>query len=357
MATTGAAPPGSRREDNGGTTRRSLVTTQPVTLCDLCGRRLLRGEHPQKFFGEDRILLVCELCVPRAIRAQWSRLDDRVDPSELAAWTPPDRSRRPFRGFLARLRTRDQASRPPATPPADDRRADRAIADGARADGVHADDRARAADGAAWRARGAPGADGVAPMADDARATAHRAARGADDVAPTADRAAWGADGADGAGWDADRAAWGADGAAWDADRAAWGADAEALSAGEAGDRVGGADHAAGSLLATAVGSFNASHEPRRIAGIARALGAPAVSVRLAAAPPSDAREADGAGRVEITAAWELCWYRWLVDPAQAPGAVELVASGDELDQLGPDGIEPNAQASARGALRLDAAA
>src|SRR5688572_14890732 len=46
---------------------------------------------------------------------------------------------------------------------------------------------------------------------------------------------------------------------------------------------------------------FNASEHPRTVAGVARSLGPPAVSVL-----PTDGH----ASVVRIVAAWELCWYR-----------------------------------------------
>ena len=50
---------------------------------------------------------------------------------------------------------------------------------------------------------------------------------------------------------------------------------------------------------------FNASEYPRRVAGLARSLGAPEVSVRAGEAVASS---------IVIVVAWELCWYRYEVD-------------------------------------------
>src|SRR5205809_5659926 len=54
-----------------------------------------------------------------------------------------------------------------------------------------------------------------------------------------------------------------------------------------------------------AIEVFNASEQPRTIAGIARSLGEPWVSVTPAAAAPSE---------VSVVVAWELSWYHYRVD-------------------------------------------
>lgn len=41
--------------------------------CDVCGRRLLRGERPETFIAGGSRRMVCELCVPRATHEGWLR--------------------------------------------------------------------------------------------------------------------------------------------------------------------------------------------------------------------------------------------------------------------------------------------
>src|SRR5450755_680516 len=52
---------------------RSIVTSQPDVTCDVCDRRLLRGEHPETFLAAGQRRTVCELCAPRATHEGWLR--------------------------------------------------------------------------------------------------------------------------------------------------------------------------------------------------------------------------------------------------------------------------------------------
>ena len=93
--------------------------------------------------------------------------------------------------------------------------------------------------------------------------------------------------------------------------------------------------------ISRALELFNDSEHPRTVAGVARSLGAPLVSVR-----PSD-----GSSIVLLTIAWELCWYRYEVDLADEAGGVRIDDQGYELSELDPDEHEPNAAADDRGVL------
>jgi hypothetical protein len=68
---------------------RSIVTSQPDVECDVCERRLLRGEQPDHFIAAGRRRIVCELCAPRAAHEGWMRETDAT-PLTL----PPMRPRR-----------------------------------------------------------------------------------------------------------------------------------------------------------------------------------------------------------------------------------------------------------------------
>ncbi|HEX3909386.1 MAG TPA: hypothetical protein VHW67_01625 [Solirubrobacteraceae bacterium] len=56
---------------------RSIVTSQPDVACDVCERRLLRGEQPDTFLAAGQPRIVCELCAPRAAHQGWKRGSDQ----------------------------------------------------------------------------------------------------------------------------------------------------------------------------------------------------------------------------------------------------------------------------------------
>ncbi|HEY4897404.1 MAG TPA: hypothetical protein VII01_15115 [Solirubrobacteraceae bacterium] len=91
-------------------TTRTIVTSQPDVACDVCERRLLRGEHHDIFLAAGRRRTVCELCAPRAAHEGWMRERDSQSVS-----LPPMRPRR-GRSFFERLR---QVGRPPGAPESD----------------------------------------------------------------------------------------------------------------------------------------------------------------------------------------------------------------------------------------------
>jgi hypothetical protein len=96
--------------------------------------------------------------------------------------------------------------------------------------------------------------------------------------------------------------------------------------------------------VAAAVEMFNGSEHPRTIAGVARSLGAPTIAVLPSASRPSV---------VNVTASWELCWYRYEVDLSDELPSVRVAGQGYELDELPPEQRAANAVADQRGALAL----
>jgi hypothetical protein len=94
--------------------------------------------------------------------------------------------------------------------------------------------------------------------------------------------------------------------------------------------------------ISSAVDLFNNSEHPRTVAGIARSLGIPEVSVLPAAELPSV---------VNVVIAWELCWYRYEVDLSDEVPTVRVAAQGYELDELAPEERHYNASADDRGRL------
>jgi hypothetical protein len=246
-------------------TTRTIVTSQPDVACDVCERRLLRGEQPDVFIAAGRRLTVCELCAPRAAHEGWTR-----EGEERSLALPPARGRR-GRGLLERLR---QVGRP-------------AFED-----------------------------------ADEHALEGHD--RGATPVAASRRRAVWGAEPDDPRDW-----AQPAEGRA--------GVAAAAAAPFELADP---------SYEEQAVMVFNVSEFPRRVAGVARSLGAPEVSV-------SSAEHL--ASVVRILVAWELSWYRYEVDLSDPPAEARVIGQGTELSELAHDERLSNAVADDGGRLALAA--
>ncbi len=231
-------------------TTRTIVTSQPDVACDVCARRLLRGEQPDYFIADGQRRLVCELCAPRAAHEGWLRETEAA----AAVTLPPMRPRR-GRSLIDRLIG-----------------AARGAEDGAeeRAGSRHAP---REPEGSYDLFAGGTEDDDTAapeqPLADAPPGPAH---------------------------------------------------------------------------LVQALDAFNASEYPRRVAGVARSLGEPVVSVRSAEHLESIVR---------IVVAWELCWYRYEVDTGEEPVFAQAIGQGTELEQLSRDERHGNAVATSSGALAL----
>ncbi len=96
--------------------------------------------------------------------------------------------------------------------------------------------------------------------------------------------------------------------------------------------------------VASAIEVFNGSEHARTIAGVARSLGSPWVSVRASEVYPSV---------VKVVASWELCWYRYEIDLADELPSVRVSAQGSELEELDSEERAANAGADENGLLAL----
>lgn len=94
--------------------------------------------------------------------------------------------------------------------------------------------------------------------------------------------------------------------------------------------------------IASAITVFNNSEHRRTVAGVARSLGAPDISIHP---------NLDQSSLVDIVASWELCWYRYQVDLSDEVPALRLAAQGYELDELTPRERQSNASYDEHGAL------
>jgi hypothetical protein len=280
---------------------RAIVTSHPVVACDVCGRRLLRGENPDVFLAGGQRRTVCELCVPRAAAEGWLREADNH-----AASVRPTRSRRAG-SLLGRLR---QLREPAQRPPHRESRPASGLLGGAQEGELPEDGLYDFLDGGSI-GRAEPyeqelyigSVEAGEPVAGEWSA---QPAGGAEDELSDPDRAALQSSPV----------------------RAAQPARA-ALTSGEL-------------KVERALGVFNAGEQPRRVAGVARSLGAPSVTVR-----PLE----ESGSTVAIVVAWELCWYRYEVDLGDEAAGAQLVAQGMELDELPEEDRLANAAADERGEL------
>ena len=99
-----------------------------------------------------------------------------------------------------------------------------------------------------------------------------------------------------------------------------------------------------GQRASKAVELFNGSEHIRTVAGVARSLGTPTVSVNASNGRPS---------LVSVVVAWELCWYRYEVDLSDDGASVRLASQGYELEDLQEADRLANAVADELGRLAL----
>jgi hypothetical protein len=263
---------------------RTIVTSQPEIACDVCARRLLRGEHSEVFLTSGRRCNVCELCAPRAMHEGWKR-EVEYDPVSHAPLRP-----RRGRSLLERLRI---GSRPGESLAGADEAEGRLPAETSR----------RSGEPEPYDFLGGTGAEAPEP-------------------ASTAPVRAPGLAGSPGEHPPGRRAV---------AERPRTGLSTRLA-------------RPAGGPLQRAVEVFNTGEYPRRVAGVARSLGVPEVSIHQAD-PASE--------RVGIVIAWELCWYRYVVDIGDGGGQALVLAQGTTLDELEPDERQANGAIDDRGALSL----
>lgn len=237
-------------------TTKDIRPSTSYTVCDVCGRTLLRGEHADVYLDGGARRSVCELCKPRALHEGWVRegTEPPYDPNQDAAHR---------RGsFLSRLRKRRDRSPDPAPSPEPEHEP--------------------------------PPPDPPAPARAPAPAASPPPRRRAREVREPR--------------------------------------------------HVRAVPMGAGQKIASAIEVFNNSEHRRTVAGVARSLGPPTVSIH-----PNEVHSS----RVDIVASWELCWYRYEVDLSDEVPVVRVAAQGYELAELAPAERQPNASYDEHGALGM----
>jgi hypothetical protein len=87
---------------------------------------------------------------------------------------------------------------------------------------------------------------------------------------------------------------------------------------------------------------FNGSEHQRTVAGLARTLGPAWVAV---------VPELDQPSSVTVVVAWELSWYRFRIDLADAQDPVAMLANGEEIEQIDEELRDWNATVDAQGQI------
>ena len=237
-------------------TTKDIRPSTAITVCDVCGRTLLRGEHVEMYIDGGVRRSVCELCKSRALQEGWLR-EGTVPTYDENEATSARRG-----SFLSRLRRRRERAPEPHDP-------------------VEAEYEPPA------ESRPAPP---PAPVPAEPRRAPRRRER-----QPTREPR-----------------------------------------------HVRAVPVGAEQKIASAIAVFNNSEHRRTVAGVARSLGAPDVSIHP---------NMEHSSLVDIVASWELCWYRYQVDLSDEVPVVRVAAQGYELDELTPQEREPNASYDEHGAL------
>ena len=239
-------------------TTKDIRPSTAHTICDVCGRTLLRGERAEVYIDGGARRSVCELCKSRALHEGWLR------EGTVPTYDENEASSARRGSFLSRLRRR--RDRAPESP-----------------EPIEAESRAAA--GVPFAAAPAP-----APVPAEPRRAARRRER-----QPTREPR-----------------------------------------------HVRAVPMGAEQKIASAIAVFNNSEHRRTVAGVARSLGAPDVSIHP---------NLEQSSLVDIVASWELCWYRYEVDLSDEVPVVRVAAQGYELDELTPQERESNASYDEHGAL------
>ena len=271
-------------------TTRDIRTSHETSICDVCGRTLLRGEHADIYVSGGTRRNVCELCKTRALHEGWVR------EGTVPAYETGDSGSDRRRSLLGRLRPRG-----------------RDYGNGASPAPTLNDD----LDSQAWNQSGGielTPADGTEPPAP-APAPPPPPRRGRESPRPVSARGA-----------------------------AREGGREPRRTAPREPRHVHAVPASTEQKIIAAIELFNASEHRRTVAGVARSLGSPWVSIAPVSSRPSV---------VNLVVSWELCWYRYDVDLSDDQPSIRVSGQGYELDELEPAERVANAVADEHGQLAL----
>ena len=285
---------------------RAIRTSTPQTICDVCGRTLLRGERAETYIGGGDRHSVCELCTSRALHGGWVR--EGTMPDYESAGSRVERRR----GLFGRRRSRRDAE------PYEGQDED-----------PFADEPAPVTVAAPEPLLDAPPLVAGEPLAepepsrtpapdwlegrDGSAARERRPRRRRFSGGPRPEPETPARPSRDGSGPREPR-------------------------------HVRAVPTGIENRIASAIALFNDSGHPKTVAGITRSLGLPDVAVH----PRNPVASA-----VDVVVSWELCWYRYEVDLSDEIPSVRAAGQGYELDELSALERQINATADERGQLDL----
>lgn len=352
-------------------TTKDIRTSHAHTVCDVCGRTLLRGERAEIYINGGARRSVCELCKPRALHEGWVREGTLPDYNQSKSGSDRRRS------LLNRLRRRDAPGRqsrgrytlddelagrswePPAAyePPSyeapdgyeqDEPEWDEPL-DGAAEPYAASDAPPYAPETQPYRPPEAyPSPDGYAadePLdepfdAPELRRLPAEPPDEVDDDQPR--RRPWSRRPRSLEDADPYRPAGRARGRGRPAPQPTPPMQRRVM--GREPRHVRAVPSSQEQKVAAAASAFNQSEHRRTVAGVAKSLGGASVTIMPAAEPPS---------LVHIVVCWELCWYRYAVDLSDDVPGVRVDGQGYELSELSDAERAANAVAGESGQLIL----
>ncbi|MHB8692362.1 MAG: hypothetical protein ACYDHH_14065 [Solirubrobacteraceae bacterium] len=270
-------------------TTRDIRTSHETSVCDVCGRTLLRGEHADVYLNGGTRRCVCELCKTRALHEGWVR------EGTVPAYETGDSGSDRRRSLLGRLRGRPREAEngSSAAPTLDDE-----------------------LDGQSWSESGTGGIE-LSPTSPGGRPQPPPARRPRESTRG---------------------GRWGSRTPAGDPYRET------PRGPGREPRHVHAVPASAEQKIVAAIEVFNRSEYRRTVSGVARSLGEPWVCIT-----PVENRP----GLVNLVVSWELCWYRYDVDLSEDEPTIRVSGQGYELEELEPAERIANAVADEHGQLAL----